>query len=67
MLPVSESPVLAEQRVCGVEISGLPCLDSGNNLNLTSEYMAGLRCQGISVEKDNNTDPQNNPVPEIFP
>ena len=63
MLPVSELPLLAEQRVCGVEISGLTCLDSRDNLNLTSENIADLRCQGIAVEKKIDTCPQNNLVP----
>ena len=43
MLPASESPLLLEQKVCGVKISYLPYLASGHNLNLSSEDMADLR------------------------
>ena len=49
--------------MCGVEISDLPCLDSGHNLNLTSEEMADIRHQGIAVDDDNDTAPGNIPVP----
>ena len=61
MLPVSELSLLVEQRVCSVEILGLPCLNSGRNLNLTSDDMAYLHRQGISVDDDND------PPPKIFP
>ena len=36
VLPVSELPMLVEQRVCGVKILDLSCLASGYNSNLTS-------------------------------
>ena len=62
MLPVSELPFLVEQRVCGAEISHLPCLASGHNSNLTSEDMDNLRRQGISVNDDIDPDPENMPV-----
>ena len=42
VLPVSELPLLVEQRVCGVEISDLPCLASGHYSDLTFEDMADL-------------------------
>ena len=50
-----------------VEISYLPCLASGHNLILTSEYMADLRRQVISGNDDNNPSPQNIPAPENIP
>ena len=58
MMQVSELPLLLEQRVCGVEISDLPCLASGHNSKLTSEDMAYLRRQIIAVENDNNPAPE---------
>ena len=67
MLPVSELILLVEQRVCGVEILDLPCLASGHNLNLTSEDMADLRRQGISVNNENDPFPKNIPVPRNTP
>ena len=54
---VSELPLLVERRVCGVGILDLPCLDSGHNLNLTSEDMDDLWRQGIAVENGNNLSP----------
>ena len=71
MLPVSELPLLIEQRVGGVEISDLPCLASGNNSNLTSENVAGLWHQGIAVYNNNDpfskdiTVPENIPLPQL--
>ena len=49
VLPVSELPLLEEQRVCGVEIQDLSCLASGHDLNLTYEDIANLWCKGIAV------------------
>ena len=66
-LPVSELLLLVEQRVCGVEISGLPYLDSGNNFNFTSEYMADIQEQGIAVYNNNDPSPQNFPSPKTPP
>ena len=57
--------------MCGVEISDLPCLVSGNNSNLTSEDMADLYRQGIAVNDNNNpeaeniTDPRNTPLTQL--
>ena len=67
MLPVSELLLLVEQRVCGVEISDLPCLASGHNPNLTSEYMDDLSRQGIAVYDDNSPSPENIPVTGNIP
>ena len=67
MLPDSESPLLAERRVCGIEILGLPCLASGNNLNLTSEDMADIWSQGIAVNDNNDPYSKNIPVPVNIP
>ena len=67
MLPVSDLRLLLEKRVCGVEISYLPCLASGYNSNLTADYMIDLRCQGISVDNDNDPAPKNIPVPKNIP
>ena len=67
MLPVSELPLLVEERVCGVEIMYLPCLASGNNSNLNYEDMDDLRRQGIYVDKNNNPVPVNIPVPRNIP
>ena len=44
---------MTEQRVGGVEFSGLPYLVSWRNSNLTSGDMAYLQRQGISVDDDN--------------
>ena len=49
------------KRVCGVEISDLPCLASGRNSNLISNDMADIWRQGIYVEDENDPDPQKNP------
>ena len=43
VLPASESPLLLEQKVCGVKISYLPYLASGHNFNLSSEISHILR------------------------
>ena len=53
--------------MCGVEISDLPCLDSGNNLNTTFEEMADIRRQGIAADDDNDPAPGNIPVPPQKP
>ena len=53
--------------MCGVEILDLPCLASGNNLNLTSDDMDDLRRQGIDVDDYNYPAPENIPVPKINP
>ena len=58
-MPVPELLLLLEQKVCGVEISGLPCLASGHNSNLASEDMADIRRQGIAVDDDNEPDTKN--------
>ena len=63
MLTLSELPLLVEERVCGFEISDLPCLASGHNSSLTSEDMADIRCQGIAVDDDEDPSPENIPVP----
>ena len=52
VLTVSDLPLLIEQRVCGVEVSDLPCLASGNNFKLTSNGMTDIRSQGITVDND---------------
>ena len=67
MLPVSELPLLVEKMVCGVEISDLTCLASGNNLNLASEEMADLRRQYIAVDDNNYSSPENIPVTGKIP
>ena len=59
--------MLVEQRVCDVEILDLPCLASGHNSNLTSEDMADIRRQGISVDENNDPEPENIPVPKNIP
>ena len=63
MLSVSELNVLLEQSVCGVEIFNSLCLASGRTSNITSDDMADHRRQGIAVDDDNNTVPQNIPLP----
>ena len=67
MLSVLELPLFIEERVCGVEISDLLCLASGNNSNLTSEDMGNLLRNGIAADGDNDPAPQNIPVPGTFP
>ena len=42
VLPVSELPLLVEQRVGGVQISYLPCSTTNHSSNLTSEDMADI-------------------------
>ena len=59
MVQVSELPLLVEQRVFSAEISDLPCLASGNNSNLTYDNMADIKHQGIAVDNDKNTSPEN--------
>ena len=49
---------------CGVEISDLPCLVSGHNLDLTSEDMADIHHQGIAVGDSKNPVPETIHVPE---
>ena len=58
---------MVEKRVCAVKISDLPCLASGNNSNLTSENMADLWRQVISVDNDKDPDTENIPVPGNIP
>ena len=58
-MTVSDLPLLVEQRVCGVEISDLPCLVSGHNSNPIYEDMADLRRQGMSVNDNNDPAPEN--------
>ena len=67
MLPVSELPLLVEQKVCCVEISDLPYLASGHNLNLTFEEMADIWRQGISVDDDNEPAPGKIHIPGKTP
>ena len=64
MIPDSELSLLVEQNISGVEILDLPCLASRNNLNLTSEDMADIRRQGISVYDNKEPALKKIPVPE---
>ena len=57
MLSVLPAPLVVQHRVCGVEFSDLPCLNSGQNSNLTSNDVADLWRQGISVDDDNEPAP----------
>ena len=57
--------MLVEQRVCGVEFSFLPYLDSGKYLNRTSDGMTNIRHQGIDVDYKNSPVPQNIPLPQL--
>ena len=52
---------MVEQRVDGVEFLGLPCLASGQKSNLTSDDMADLQRQVISVDDNNDPTPENIP------
>ena len=45
---------MVEQRVCGVEFSDLPRLDSRQKLNLTSDDMDDLQSQFIAVDEYND-------------
>ena len=67
VLPVSEKLLLVEQRICGVEISDLPCLDQGHNLNLTSEDMDDLRFHGIDPNDKKDPASRKIPVPSKIP
>ena len=53
--------------MCGVEISDLPCLVSGRNLNLTSGDMTDIRRQEIVVNDKNNPASENIPAPKNIP
>ena len=67
MLPVSELILLVEQRVCGVEILDLPCLASGHNSDLTSEEIADLWSQCISINNYNKPALKDINVPGKIP
>ena len=62
MLPITELHFLVEHRVCGVEISDLPCLTTGHNSNLTPKGMADILRQGTAVDDENDPAPKNIPV-----
>ena len=66
VLSVSQTSLLVEHRVGGIDFSDLPCLASGRNSNLTSNDMVDLWCQGIDVDGANKPDPKNitNYVPQ---
>ena len=53
-MSVSLTPLVVEKRFVGVEFSDLPFLALGGNPNLTSNDMANIRHQGISVDDKNN-------------
>ena len=61
MLSLSFTYLVVKQRVGGVESSDLPCLASGQNLNLTSDDMADQRRQGNAVDDKNDPAPENIP------
>ena len=67
MLSLSFTYLVVKQRVGGVEFSYLPCLASGQNSNLTSDDMADLWQQGISVDNNNYPVPENIPVTKNIP
>ena len=52
-------------RVGGVDTLDLPSLDSGRYSDLTSDNMADLRYQGITVYEKNNPEPEN--IPDQVP
>ena len=63
VLSVSKSTFLVEQMVCGVEVLDLPCLDMGKNSKITSDDMADLWSEGISVDNNNNPAPEKKSCP----
>ena len=50
---------MVEQRIGGAEFLDLPCLASGNVLNLASDDMADLWRRDITVDDDNEPVPDN--------
>ena len=59
------TPLVVEQRIGSVEFSGLPCLALGRNSNLTSNYMADIQRQGISLDDDNEPKVISSPYQNI--
>ena len=53
--------------MCVVEISDLPCFDSGHTLNLTFEEIPDIQRQGIDPDDYNVPEPGNIPFPGIIP
>ena len=56
---------MVEHSVGGVEFPYLLSLDSGGKSNLTSKDMADFRLRGITVDGNNDTDPDN--IPDQVP
>ena len=52
----SQTPFMVEQMVGGVDFLVLPNLDLGWNSKLTSNDMADIRHQSITVNGDNDPD-----------
>ena len=65
MMQVSQLSLVAYHRVSGIDALDLSSLDLVRNSNLTSDNMAYLRHQGITVDDDNNPEPEN--IPDKFP
>ena len=56
---------MVEQKVSGGEFSDLPCLNLGENPNLTSYDMDDIRKQEVSVDDENDPSPDN--IPDEVP
>ena len=54
MMQVSQLSLVAYHRVSGIDALDLSSLDLVRNSNLTSNNMAYLRHQGITVDDDNS-------------
>ena len=65
MMQVSQTSLVAYHRVSGIDALDLSSLDLVRNSNLISNNMAYLRHQGITVDDDNNPEPEN--IPDKFP
>ena len=59
MVPVYQTVLVVDHRVGGSNTSELPGLDSGHNSNLTTNVMADLMNQGITVDDENEIEPEN--------
>ena len=56
-----QKALVVDHRNGGVDASDLPSLTLGQNLNLTTNDLAYIRSQGITVDADNNSYPENIP------
>ena len=58
-MPVSHIDLVVDHRVISVDTLDLPSFYLSLNSNLTANYMAYLRCQGIDFNDENDPLPDN--------